>query len=215
MSDLPAPPMPWRVLNLGCGMRTFDSPGVLNVDLYKHSDAVDEVWDLNDLPWPWEDESFDEVCARAVLEHLRVCTLDTINECWRGLRMGGLVDIKLPYWKAEESYNDLQHRWFAGLGIFDALDPRKHREHIYQFYTDKKWLIERVSLNQGRTSVVGRLRKIDVWEAEVVRQAWMGPQADCKRVGAIVHTWLSNPKEKRALTEFLHCKNPGKHLADA
>lgn len=127
-----------RVLNLGCGNMILAY--AINHDLMKR-EGVDEVWDLNVLPWPWEDNSFDYVIAKAVLEHLQHDLLTSMNELWRILAPEGIVEIKLPYWKSEASYNDLTHRYVYGLGIFDGLDPDTKRGRMYGFYTERKWRI--------------------------------------------------------------------------
>ena len=188
----------WRVLNLGCGTRTFDSPGVVNCDLWKHSPAIDVAHDLNILPWPWEDGSFDEVCARAVFEHLDIPLLAAMDEAWRLLRAGGVADVKLPYWNAEVSYDDLQHRYTVGVGIFDGLDPRTEREHGYWFYTDRKWLIATIGLNQQQTSVVAKLRKISGDEADIIRDAWI-TGVNRGWIETTVATWLACPKDQEPL----------------
>ena len=56
-----------RRLNLGCGRKIFKNS--VNLDRVK-LDGVDVVHDLNKFPYPFKDESFDEIKALAVLEHL-------------------------------------------------------------------------------------------------------------------------------------------------
>ena len=52
-------------LNLGCGNNKYD--GFLNVDKFGEPDIN---WDLEKFPWPWEDNSVDEIRIIHVLEHL-------------------------------------------------------------------------------------------------------------------------------------------------
>jgi hypothetical protein len=80
-----------------------------------------------------------------------------MNECWRIIAPGGVIEVKLPYWKAEISYDDPTHRYVCGMGIFDMLDPDTARGRYYDFYTERKWKIRRVLLNQGKTSIYGVL----------------------------------------------------------
>ncbi len=152
-----------RVLNVGCGNKLLKQiPGweVVNHDRTRHRPEVDVVWDLNVIPWPWADESFGLVYACAVLEHLRVSLLESIDECHRILMPAGLLRLKLPYWKHEQAYNDPTHFWKCGLGIFDIFDPRTKRGHDYAFYTPRKWKILRVRLNREQTSIIATLEKI-------------------------------------------------------
>lgn len=137
-------------LNLGCGNKPID--GFVNHDLTKHSPYVDVAWDLNDLPWPWEDESFEKIAALSVLEHLRQRLLDSMNELWRLLAPGGVAVIKLPFWKANLTWEDLTHLHMVGPGIMDQLDPRTKRGTQYWFYTPRKWRIEKQQVNSAKTS---------------------------------------------------------------
>ncbi len=80
-----------RKLNLGCG---FDlREGYLNVDLqdFHRPDLVADVRDLSMLP----SDSFDEVVAMDVLEHLpRSDTARALAEWNRVLRVGGLLRLE-------------------------------------------------------------------------------------------------------------------------
>jgi len=145
-------------LILGCG--NLPSDEAVNHDIVKHRDDIDVVWDLNDMPWPFADEQFELVVARAVLEHLDRSLLESLNECWRILKPDGVLDIKLPYWRSEVSYNDPSHRWSVGVNVFDQLDPSTPRGKEYGFYSPCKWKILGCGLNRGGSSVIARLRKI-------------------------------------------------------
>lgn len=147
-------------LNLGCGNRLIGGEGAVNQDWVKHRPEIDIVHDLNVLPWPFEDEQFEAVIAWAVLEHLEIDLLTSMNEIWRVMVPGGELTVKLPYWKDERSYNDPTHRYVYGLGIFDIFDPSTERGKRYIFYTDRKWKIDQVNLSDPPTCVIGKLHKI-------------------------------------------------------
>lgn len=151
-------PLGKRQLVLGCGNQP--SGKAINHDIIKHRPEVDVVHDLNKLPWPWLANSFDAITARAVLEHLHHDLMTSMNELWRIGGPGCVVDIKLPYWRSEVSYNDLTHRWMVGRNIFDQLDPSTRRGAEYSFYTPCKWHIISCELNRGGTSVVARLESL-------------------------------------------------------
>ena len=80
-------------VNLGCGR--IVRPGFVNVDRYPH-EGVDVVHDLDQVPWPFPDESVDYIWASHVLEH--VASLErTIREVHRILRVGGVLEVRVPY----------------------------------------------------------------------------------------------------------------------
>jgi predicted SAM-dependent methyltransferase len=139
------------ILNLGAGNRLIE--GAVQHDLVKHRPEIDVVWDLNDLPWPWADDSFDLIVACAVFEHLRNNLVTTVDECWRILRPDGVLHVKLPYWKSDNSYRDPTHYWRFSLVTCDLFDPDTKYGRDYMFYTERKWkIIQKAKLNDGRTS---------------------------------------------------------------
>lgn len=148
-----------RILNLGCGNRIIEN--AVNHDVVLHRPEVDIAWNLNDMPWPWADESFDEICARAVLEHLNPDLVTTINECWRILTVGGICEVKLPHWKHAASWRDPTHRWQYEEHCFDYFDPRTDIGTKYSFYTPYKWHIVRgPELNNIQSSIIALLEKV-------------------------------------------------------
>ena len=144
-----------RVLNLGCG---FD----IMLDAVNHDkvarEGVDCVWDLNDLPWPWETESFDYVVAKSVLGYLDIDLLTALNEIWRILTPGGVIQLTLAYWKAEANHDDPTFRRGYGLGVCDRLDPESKHGKRRTFYTPCGWkMLYRPVLNKAKTTLSCRL----------------------------------------------------------
>ena len=127
------------ILNLGAGNRI--SKNAINHDFRKHRPEINAVHDLNVLPWPWPDNSFVHIEAWAVLEHLEIGLIESLGECWRVLRPGGILRVKLPFWNVDQSYADPTHRWFFSLRVLDIFDPDTVRGKEYSFYTDRHWRI--------------------------------------------------------------------------
>ena len=145
------------VLNLGAGNRIIE--GAVNHDRIIHRPEISVAHDLNDLPWPWGDESFDLIVARAVFEHLRITLLESVSECWRILRPGGELQLKLPYWKHEHSFLDPTHYWQFGLRTCDIFDPDTEYGRAYAFYTDRKWrIVKGPKLNDVGSSIHVRMQ---------------------------------------------------------
>ena len=136
-----------RILNIGAGQRII--AGAVNHDIVKHRPEIDVVHDLNDMPWPWDDNSFDYISARAVFEHLNHDLIVSMNECWRILAPGGVIDLKLPYWKHDHSFDNPTHRWHFGPGSFDYFDPTTFNGTHYGFYTPYKWRILKKGFCKG------------------------------------------------------------------
>jgi hypothetical protein len=96
-------------LNLGCGSKKLD--GWVNVDKIAAA-APDQVVDLEALPWPWPDDSVDEVLLSHVLEHLGAETdvyLGIIKELYRICRDGARITIVVPHPRHDHYLNDPTH----------------------------------------------------------------------------------------------------------
>lgn len=97
-------------LNLGCGQHPL--PGYVNVDVVA-GPGVDLVQDLDAVPWPWADNSVDEIVASNVLEH--VIRFDVVwGEVHRILRSGGRIRIKVPY---KLNYDPYHIRYFSKKSV--------------------------------------------------------------------------------------------------
>ena len=95
-------------LDLGCGVRK--QPGFTGVDVLK-LEGVDLVHDLT-KPWPWKDESVDEVNCSHFLEHLHPKErIHFANELYRVLRKGAKATIVTPYMGHDAAYGDPTHVW--------------------------------------------------------------------------------------------------------
>lgn len=66
--------------------------------------------DLNDYPYPFEDNSVEEIYASHILEHLKE-PHDFMKECYRVLKKGGTIEIRVPHYKANNTYSTFEHRW--------------------------------------------------------------------------------------------------------
>lgn len=94
-------------LNLGSGQNPV--AGYLNVD--RHG-SPDFVCDLEAFPWPWADDSVDEVLLHHVLEHLGATPetfIGVMKELYRVCRGGALVKIRVPHPRHDFYLTDPTH----------------------------------------------------------------------------------------------------------
>lgn len=93
-------------LNLGCGKDIRE--GFVNVDCFKF-EGVDRVCNLNKYPYPFEDNFFDFIFAKDILEHLdnpEQC----IKELWRISKPKGKIQIHVPNYTGVDAWGDLTHK---------------------------------------------------------------------------------------------------------
>jgi len=95
----------WLALNLGCGPDY--RVGYVNVD-YRHDVKTDLDSDLCEFPWPWENDSVDDILMWHVLEHLPD-TERTLREIHRVLKLGGRFYGQVPFCRSELSYAEPTH----------------------------------------------------------------------------------------------------------
>ena len=93
-------------LNIGCG--TDIKKGYFNVD-YKYFKGVDLVYNLNKLPYPFKDDSFEVVLMRNILEHLDN-PMEIMREIHRISKPGAKIFIKGPHFSSDNVWGDLEHK---------------------------------------------------------------------------------------------------------
>jgi SAM-dependent methyltransferase len=141
---LPPDYEPRDVLLLGCGNShdkriTFNagnhgrgSPAThfkgdrLHLHDVDESLSPDTVHDLNVFPYPWADNSFDEIHAYEVLEHCGTqgdgeFFFGQFNEFHRILKPGGYMMISVPMWDCDAQWGVPDHRRALPVNVFAFL----------------------------------------------------------------------------------------------
>lgn len=98
-----------RKLNIGCG--TDIKKGWINLDKSNLIKGVDVTHDLDEYPWPFPNNYFDEVYAQDVIEHLKDL-FKTMQEIHRISKNGATVRIIVPYWHSSAAFYPHHHYFF-------------------------------------------------------------------------------------------------------
>lgn len=106
-------------LNLGCGKDY--RKGYINIDNNKNF-KTDKIFDLNQLPYPFEDDSVDEIIANEILEHLDD-VVKVMREIWRICKNNAIIKIKVPYYKWRGAFWDPTHKHFFTEETFYYFTP--------------------------------------------------------------------------------------------
>ena len=119
-----------KKLNLGCGRDTKKS--YVNIDRMK-VDGVDVIHDLNKFPYPFKDNTFDEIYCKHILEHLDDFTL-VMDELYRISKNNAIIHIRVPFYNSYHAFRDPTHKTFFSYDTFYHFEARKRMD-----YTDKRF----------------------------------------------------------------------------
>lgn len=128
-----------RVLDVGCGRNK--TPGAIGID--RNADTSADVrCDLDRIPYPFADNTFDLLRAIHVIEHVSD-VIRTMEEFHRLVRPGGTVRIETPHYTDFSSFCDPTHRWHlnsfsfryfgednAGFGYYSRCRFREVSLHV-------------------------------------------------------------------------------------
>ena len=148
-----------KVLDLGCGKKK--RPGAIGVD-YSDRHNADVIHDLNEIPYPFESESIDQVYLDNVLEHLND-PMRVMEEVHRITKLGGNVKVIVPYFRSAWAFIDPTHKTFYTVDSFAYYDP----DHIIckrYDYVKTRFKVDKVVFNEtlGDTRIT---KKLMIWFA--------------------------------------------------
>ena len=109
-------------LNLGSGSKILD--GYINVDKYDYY-KPDIIHDLEVFPYPFEDNSIEEILLSHVLEHIGQqpdTFINIMKELYRICSNNALIIINVPHPRHEDFLSDPTHVrpiTVLGLSLFD------------------------------------------------------------------------------------------------
>ena len=127
-----------KKLNLGAG--NVIKEGYTNHDIVA-LEGIDCVHDLNEFPWPWEDNTVDVVLAFDVIEHLDDF-MNVMNEIHRVLKKNGHCILQVPYWNSWGATADPTHKKTFNEFTFHFLDPNSKFNKERYYYSSIKFTIE-------------------------------------------------------------------------
>lgn len=130
-------------LDLGCGASKRD--GFIGVDSLSLP-GVDIVHNLSAYPYPFEDNSIEEVWMDNVLEHIPN-PLKVVEEIHRICKNGAKVKVGVPYFRSFYATIDPTHVNFFGVYWFNYFDPSHSFFHKYQ-YSTAKYKVEKIEFDR-------------------------------------------------------------------
>ena len=110
-----------KKINLGCG--STPKEGYINVDIIDFN-WVDIVHDLNEFPYPFEDDSIDEINMDSIFEHLKD-PIKVVEELWRICKDRSKIHIKTSHYASQNAWDDMDHKKTFGAMSFKHWDVER------------------------------------------------------------------------------------------
>jgi hypothetical protein len=165
------------ILDVGCGTRKAE-PGAIGIDVHSRS-AADIIWNLDEFPWPLDNDTFERVYMSHIIEHVGDVTR-TMAEIHRVACDRADVFIVTPHFSSHNSYTDPTH-------------VRHLAARSFQYFTGEdfatfggsnvRFSVEELDLTFGKNFVLdgaGRWlarRNLEWYERHA---AWMFPAQDVR-----------------------------------
>jgi len=108
-------------LDLGCGNNKHE--GFIGIDKVKYP-CVDIVYDLNNLPYPFKDDSVDEIIAHNILEHLE-CPYRAVKEWIRISKHRAMWSVRFPNPNHPNAWRDPDHKYILSPEFFTRFEELK------------------------------------------------------------------------------------------
>jgi predicted SAM-dependent methyltransferase len=130
-----------KKLNLGCG--TDIKEGYINLDSLRLP-GVDVIHNLNKYPYPFKDNTFDEVEANMILEHL-----DDWLRCMKELRRickpNAVINLRVPFFPSMYAVSDPTHKHFFTYQTFEYISSAHHK-HIFGDIKAHYFKVEKIKI---------------------------------------------------------------------
>lgn len=94
-------------------------PGWVNLDA-QNGKRIDVIWDITNMPCPFEENTFDYILVDNVFEHL-LYPEKILPELWRIAKNKAIIRIVVPYYNHKSAYNDLTHHHYFNKRTFENL----------------------------------------------------------------------------------------------
>ncbi len=120
-----------KILDVGCGNNKH--AGAIGIDNNPRT-AADVIHDLGVVPYPFQDDEFDQIVSNHVVEHVPD-VMNFVSELYRITKNGGRIRLLTPHYTNPDWATDPTHRNHINSYTFNTFIPERA---TFDFYTDVK-----------------------------------------------------------------------------
>ena len=144
------------ILDIGCGNNKY--PNSIGMDK-RAIIGVDIIHDMEQPPWPIENEYFDQAKMLHVMEHLKPwLVIDIMNEVWRILKFNGELELIMPIAGSVAFYSDPTHIKSWNIYTVEYFNINSNFRNIY---SPKPWKVVKNYVNHKQYLEI-ILRKVEI-----------------------------------------------------
>ncbi len=127
-----------KILDVGAGPWKY--PGSISIDSNLEVNP-DVLWDLNNYPWPFNDNEFDIVYSSHCLEHLED-PKKALEEIWRISKSNAKLILIVPHFSSRLAWWDIEHKRAFSIGLLHSFTE----EYKILSYTKARFHVEKIRL---------------------------------------------------------------------
>jgi len=127
-----------KILDLGCGNNKVD--GAIGIDIVD-LDSVDIQHDILKFPYPFENNSFNKIFLRHVIEHFNLYDIEKIyTECYRILENGGILEVSVPHVFSTAAFSDPTHKQYFTFDSGNFWDSKNNKSYYKEIASS--WILK-------------------------------------------------------------------------
>lgn len=154
-------------LDVGCGIDKI--PWAIGIDK-KVLPNVDVVHDLDKIPWPFKDNTFDHIVCKHSLNHLSDF-IKVMEEIHRIGKPNATVEILAPHYTSDNFHTDPTHKFSIGIRSMNYFcEEFKFKYHYYsnvRFKMVKRYISFRETITDFRRKTKFNFARLIGFEAVV------------------------------------------------
>lgn len=136
-----------KILDLGSGIKKNEN--AIKVDINPKVNP-DIIHDLNNFPYPFENQHFDTIIMDNVIGELNNF-FTVMDEIYRISKVGADIIIKVPYFRSSYAFIHPNIKSFFTVRTFEYFDPDSEIYKRYK-YSNSTFKVEKLKFNEGFNS---------------------------------------------------------------